>query len=108
VPLVSKVKKRREPLGSGEHHMTSVPSITAVRTAARHEHLPPEAAAPIAAATGFHGNGDFVDEHGVHLVRSAALNRKLDSAATAEKRHTMAGSSERRLRGNSGERKRGG
>ena len=63
MPLIPKVEKRRQPLGSGEDHIAAIAAVAAVGPAARHEHLTAEAATPIAAATGFYCNGDFVNKH---------------------------------------------
>jgi hypothetical protein len=60
--LISKVEERRQPLRSREDDIAAVAAVAAVWPASRNEHLASEAAASIAAATGFHGNRHFVDK----------------------------------------------
>jgi hypothetical protein len=64
MPLVPKVEERRQSLRGRENDVTAIAAVSAVGPAARHKHLAAEATTPVAAATGFHGNKDFVDKHG--------------------------------------------
>jgi hypothetical protein len=64
MPLVPKIQERRQSLGCREDDVAAIAAVPAVGTAARHKHLAAEATTPVAAATGFHGNKDFVDKHG--------------------------------------------
>ncbi len=61
--LVAEVEEGGEPVGGCEHDIAAVSAVSSVRAAAGNEHFPAETAAAVAAATGFDGNSDFIDEH---------------------------------------------
>src|SRR5690242_6231993 len=63
VPLITEVKERCETVGRGKDHTPAIASVPSVRAATGDEHLPSEAAAAVSAATGLHGDTNFIDEH---------------------------------------------
>src|SRR6185503_13120765 len=104
MPLVPKVEKGGQPVGSTEH---DVAPIAAVRASARHEHFAAEAADAIPAATRFHCNGDFVDKHRIHLIdEPTPMSPKRGQQPWRDRfRPWQYPHPCRRLRGDSGERK---
>jgi len=63
MPLIAEVEKGGEPVRGRKDNVSAIATVSSVRAAARDEHFPAEAAAAVSAATGFHGNTNFIDKH---------------------------------------------
>ena len=77
VGTVAEIDERAEVAVGHQPDVTALAAVAAVRPAPGHEFFPPETDAAVAAVTGFHVNGYFIDEfHGNASRRRTGLRNK--------------------------------